>query len=73
MTCSRCRGLMVVDHFIDMQDDAGKLWLRAWRCVMCGEVVDPLIQRHRIIQTNSRRPIPVAVPKARRQLRQGVA
>jgi hypothetical protein len=22
MGCGRCRGLMVVDHFIDMQDDS---------------------------------------------------
>jgi len=51
MKCQRCDGLMVVDHYIDMQDDSGHLWLRALRCVICGEVLDPRIQRHRLIQS----------------------
>ncbi len=38
---------MVVDHFIDMEDGGEHLWLRAWRCVNCGEVVEPGIIRHR--------------------------
>jgi hypothetical protein len=37
---------MVVDHFLDMTDDSGHLWLRAWRCVNCGNVVEPGM-RHR--------------------------
>lgn len=41
MRCARCHGLMVVDHFLDMRDDTGHLWLRAWRCVNCGAVVEP--------------------------------
>lgn len=47
MACRRCRGLTVVDHFIDMQDDRGHLWLCAWRCVNCGDVVEPGILRNR--------------------------
>ena len=47
MTCHRCLGLMVVDHLIDMEESGG-LWMRAWRCVSCGEVIDPKIVRHRI-------------------------
>jgi hypothetical protein len=47
MACRRCRGLAVVDHFIDMQD-GGHLWLRAWRCVNCGDVVEPGIIRNRL-------------------------
>lgn len=54
MKCERCDGLMVIDHYIDMQDDSGQLWLRAWRCIMCGEVLDPRISRHRLIQTSLR-------------------
>lgn len=45
MRCPRCKGLMVVDHFIDMEDDSGHLWLRAWRCVLCGYVADPIMAR----------------------------
>jgi len=46
MECRRCQGLMVVDYYIDMEDDQGIHWLRAWRCMACGEVIDPgIIQR----------------------------
>lgn len=40
---------MILDHFIDMEE-SGSLWMRAWRCVACGEVVDPRIMRHRRLQ-----------------------
>jgi hypothetical protein len=50
MRCPRCRGLMVVDHFTDMQVGSGPLWLRAWRCVSCGEVIEPGIAHHRLAQ-----------------------
>lgn len=48
MDCSRCRGLMVVDHFSDPLDETGEIVFRGWRCVLCGEIVDPLIVRNRI-------------------------
>ena len=54
MKCQRCDGLMVVDHYIDMEDDSGHLWLRAWRCITCGEVLDSKIYRHRLIQSSIR-------------------
>jgi hypothetical protein len=50
MRCGRCRSLMVVDHFLDLQDSSGHLWLRAWRCVICGEVVEPGILQQRFVQ-----------------------
>jgi len=47
MRCTHCHGLMVVDHFLDMADEKGHLWLRAWRCVNCGSVVEPGMLRRR--------------------------
>lgn len=47
MSCSRCQGLMIVNAFIDMDDDSGQLWLGAARCVNCGEVADLGIARNR--------------------------
>ena len=41
MPCERCHGFMLVDHFLDLEDDGGHLWLRAWRCMNCGEVLEP--------------------------------
>ncbi len=49
MKCRRCHGLMVVDHFIDVEN-TGYLWLCGWRCVTCGDVVDPEIMQQRQIQ-----------------------
>ena len=45
MGCARCDGLLVLDHYIDMEDSGG-LWIEAWRCVCCGNVVDHQIVRH---------------------------
>ena len=45
MRCTHCHRLLVVDHFLDMEDDKGHLWLRAWRCVNCGNVVEPGMRR----------------------------
>jgi hypothetical protein len=50
MQCIRCDGLMVVDNLIDMQESSIPMWMKGWRCVSCGNIVDPLIQRHRMIQ-----------------------
>jgi hypothetical protein len=41
---------MVVDDLIDMRESYHPMWMRGWRCVACGNVVDPLILRHRMIQ-----------------------
>lgn len=53
MKCHRCKGLMVVDHFIDMEDDSGHLWLRGWHCINCGAVEDPEIYGRRLIIQSS--------------------
>lgn len=54
MQCQRCRGLMVVEQFLVLGDATGHLWLRAWRCVNCGEVIEPGIARHRRSQRSRR-------------------
>ena len=41
---------MLIDYYIDMQDDQGTHWLKAWRCIGCGEVVDPGILRRRMVR-----------------------
>ena len=45
--CGRCDGLMVEERFIDLLDDTGHLQFTAFRCVQCGEVVDPVILHNR--------------------------
>ncbi len=48
MDCNRCRGLMVNDRFSDPLDETGEIVFCGWRCVLCGEIVDPIIVRNRI-------------------------
>ena len=50
MECMRCRGLMAEDHFIDLQETGGLMWMKGWRCLNCGQVVDPLIEQNRRLQ-----------------------
>ena len=47
MECRRGSGLMVEDHFIDLQGTGGLMWKKVWRCMNCGHVVDPLIEANR--------------------------
>ena len=50
MQCTRCHGFMVADNLIDMLESSIPMWMKGWRCVSCGNIVDPLILRHRMIQ-----------------------
>lgn len=47
MTCTRCCGLMVTDHYMDPEGTAGHTWLLAWRCMNCGHVHDSTVERNR--------------------------
>ncbi len=48
MHCGRCRGLMVADRFTDLLDETGQITFGGWRCVSCGEIVDPVIVTNRM-------------------------
>ena len=50
MQCARCHGFMVTDNLIDTLESSIPMWMKGWRCVSCGNVVDPLILKHRMIQ-----------------------
>ena len=45
MTCSRCCGLMIKDHYMDHEGTSGYTWMSAWRCMNCGHVHDTTIER----------------------------
>jgi len=40
--CLRCRGAMIYDKFYGPHE---QFW--AWKCLICGEVVDPVILQNR--------------------------
>jgi len=52
--CARCGGLMVNDFCMDLFNSTGELDFVARRCVQCGEVIDPVIERNRRIRQESR-------------------
>ena len=39
---------MVSQQYFDLQDDTGCIDFTAYRCTMCGEVIDPVILRNRV-------------------------
>lgn len=47
MQCSKCKGQMNLEDFMDIRDDTAKFSFQGWRCLICGEVDDPIIQAHR--------------------------
>ena len=57
MRCTKCKGFMVADDLIDLRESYHPMWTRGWRCVACGNVVDPLILRHRMTQDSGALPL----------------
>jgi uncharacterized Zn finger protein len=47
MHCSRCQGLMLKDHLLDMEGGFEEMWAQSWRCVNCGAVHDAVIEMNR--------------------------
>ncbi len=47
MQCQRCQGLMVQDQCLDLLDTGDDFSIWTWRCVCCGDVLDPLILKNR--------------------------
>lgn len=62
MNCSRCRGLMIEDQFLDMQSQYGQMWARSLRCVNCGYVHDPTIEQHRLARPEKVAELPGGEP-----------
>ena len=49
MKCTRCQGLMIEDQLFDFEGTHGFMWMKGWRCMNCGHVMDPLIEaNHRL-------------------------
>lgn len=47
MRCTRCDGLMVVEDCVDIKGNKDEFWIKAMRCVACGNILDPMIAYHR--------------------------
>ena len=38
---------MAKDHFLDLMESAESMWMAGWRCLNCGNVLDPVTERNR--------------------------
>ncbi len=47
MNCPRCQGLMVSVTLEDAEWTVSREPILGWRCLLCGEVLDPTIAEHR--------------------------
>lgn len=47
MNCPHCNGWMIEDEYLDIEDLIGQCRLVAWRCLICGKVLGPVILKHR--------------------------
>ena len=47
MVCPRCDGLMLQEVFVDFAGMDGSF--EGWRCLVCGEIVDPVIASNRVL------------------------
>ncbi len=45
--CHRCQGLMTPESCFNLHYDAGEMEILTWRCLQCGELVDPVILQNR--------------------------
>jgi hypothetical protein len=62
MTCSRCSGLTVEDHFLDFEGSYGQMWTASWRCLNCGHVHDSAIEQNRLLRQEKVLPLPTGGP-----------
>jgi len=47
MNCLKCTGSMSFEEFVSGAAEGGAWAYKGWRCVHCGDIVDPVILRHR--------------------------
>lgn len=46
MSCLRCSGFMVEEHFLDFEGTYGQMWATGWRCMNCGHIHDSVIEQN---------------------------
>jgi len=66
MTCIRCQGCMARDHFLDLLESGGEWWMEGWRCINCGHVFDPVVERNRRLHAAAMATSVVPAPQAPR-------
>lgn len=55
MTCRKCKGLMIEEWRTDFSPEAV-----VKRCINCGLILDPLIERNRLARIGAKHPVQAA-------------
>jgi hypothetical protein len=53
---------MTKDYFLDLMESAESIWMAGWRCLNCGNVLDPVTERNRLGQRTAAVSLPARVP-----------
>lgn len=61
---------MVAQWYTDLLDDTGHMNIEAWRCLVCGEVCDPVILANRAKRPEPDVPIHVRKRRAKKLARE---
>ena len=48
--CPRCHNLMVEETFVDRETSPSVSSFTGWRCISCGEILDPIILQNRTLR-----------------------
>lgn len=48
MCCTRCGGLIVIEAFSDLREEASRAEFQGSRCLNCGSIEDPVIRANRL-------------------------
>jgi hypothetical protein len=54
--CGRCGGMLVNEQCIDLAGSEGGYRFWATRCIQCGDLVDPVILRNRLMPPPAEKP-----------------
>ena len=54
MKCTRCHGSLVPEYAYDLAN-SGSISASLWKCVQCGDRIDPIILANRARQADARR------------------
>jgi hypothetical protein len=57
MNCQRCRGLLVLETFGDLREEAG-CQCPATRCINCGYIEDSVVRANRLRPPTAKRSVP---------------
>jgi hypothetical protein len=52
MQCTKCKGQMILEKFMDLRNDTGKFTFNGWRCLICGKISDPIIEANRKLRVS---------------------